>query len=157
MLAQVGIRVLGCDGSGAISGIIAGINKVVELCVKGRKCVANMSLGSIGGYSISLDTAVAGAVSKGVVVVVAAMNANVDACNTSPARAATAFTVGATTNLDARASYSNFGSCERIVGLSVSTVVLMLVKMIVSQQQVEIADVCKTRKWCNRRGGNSGG
>ena len=34
-----------------------------------------------------------------------------NACNTSPARAPTAITVGATTSTDARPSYSNFGTC----------------------------------------------
>ena len=42
---------------------------------------------------------------------VAAGNSNADACNSSPARAVNAITVGATTSTDARASYSNFGSC----------------------------------------------
>jgi serine protease len=71
--------------------------------------VANMSLG--GGASSSVDLAVQRMIDDGVVVVVAAGNSNVDACGSSPARAAGALTVGATTNTDARASYSNFGSC----------------------------------------------
>jgi subtilisin family serine protease len=45
------------------------------------------------------------------VYAVAAGNSNADACNYSPARVPTALTVGATTSTDARASYSNFGSC----------------------------------------------
>lgn len=44
-------------------------------------------------------------------MVVAAGNSGADACNYSPARVANAITVGATTSADARASYSNFGSC----------------------------------------------
>ena len=71
--------------------------------------VANMSLG--GGASQAVDDAVAGAVSKGVTMVVAAGNSNANACNYSPARAPSAITVGATTNTDARASYSNYGTC----------------------------------------------
>ena len=53
----------------------------------------------------------AGAVSKGVTMVVAAGNSNANACNYSPARAPSAITVGATTSADARASYSNYGTC----------------------------------------------
>src|SRR6185295_2456444 len=34
-----------------------------------------------------------------------------DACNTSPARVASAITVGSTTTTDARSSFSNFGTC----------------------------------------------
>ena len=36
------------------------------------------------------------------------------ACNSSPARVPNAITVGATTSSDARASYSNYGSCVEI-------------------------------------------
>jgi subtilisin family serine protease len=41
----------------------------------------------------------------------AAGNSNANACNSSPARVGAAITVGATTSSDARASYSNYGSC----------------------------------------------
>jgi subtilisin family serine protease len=68
-----------------------------------------MSLG--GGKSSSVNSAVASAVSKGVSMVVAAGNSNADACNYSPASEPSAITIGATTNTDARASYSNFGAC----------------------------------------------
>jgi subtilisin family serine protease len=105
----VPVRVLGCDGSGTYSGVIAGLDWIAKNLSPGEKAVANMSLG--GGASSSLDSAVASLVSAGVTVVVAAGNSNVDACNTSPARAASAITVGATTTSDARASYSNFGRC----------------------------------------------
>jgi aqualysin 1 len=53
-------------------------------------------------------------VAKGVVMVVAAGNSNNDACLSSPAREPSAITVGATTAIDYRASYSNFGSCVDI-------------------------------------------
>jgi subtilisin family serine protease len=42
---------------------------------------------------------------------IAAGNSNARACNASPARVPSAITVGATTSTDARASYSNWGSC----------------------------------------------
>jgi subtilisin family serine protease len=74
-----------------------------------KPAVANMSLG--GGASSTLDNAVGNAVAAGVTFVVAAGNSNANACNYSPARVASAVTVGATTSSDARASYSNFGSC----------------------------------------------
>ncbi len=101
------VRVLGCNGSGTTSGVIAGVDWVTANHVK--PAVANMSLG--GGASSTLDNAVANAVAAGVTFVVAAGNSNANACNYSPARAASAITVGATTSTDARASYSNFGSC----------------------------------------------
>ncbi len=103
------VRVLNCRGSGTISGVIAGINWVIENHAANVPAVANMSLG--GGASSSLDAAVANAVADGVTFVVAAGNSNADACAYSPARAPSAITVGATTSTDARASYSNYGSC----------------------------------------------
>jgi PKD repeat protein len=99
--------VLDCQGSGATSGVIAGVDWVTANHVK--PAVANMSLG--GGASSALDTAVSNSVAAGVTYAVAAGNSSANACNYSPARAASAITVGATTSSDARASYSNFGSC----------------------------------------------
>lgn len=101
------VRVLDCRGSGSTSGVIAGVDWVAANHVS--PAVANMSLG--GGASSSLDAAVAGAVSAGVTMVVAAGNSNANACNYSPAREPSAITVGATTSSDARASYSNYGNC----------------------------------------------
>lgn len=103
----VPVRVLDCAGSGSLSGVIAGIDWVVANAA--RPAVINMSLG--GGTSSTLDAAVANAVAKGIPVIVAAGNSNANACNYSPAREPSAFTVGATTTSDARASYSNFGTC----------------------------------------------
>ena len=105
--ALVAVRVLNCRGSGTTSGVIAGIDWVTANHLK--PAVANMSLG--GGASTALDNAVANAVAAGVTFVVAAGNSNANACNYSPARAPSAVTVGATTSSDARAAYSNYGSC----------------------------------------------
>lgn len=104
----VPVRVLDCAGSGSTSGVIAGIDWLASQSAM-RPAVANMSLG--GGYSSSLNSAVAGAVSKGVTMVVAAGNSNADACNYSPSSEPSAITVGATTSSDARAAYSNYGKC----------------------------------------------
>lgn len=103
----VPVRVLDCTGSGTASGVIAGIDWVVANAVK--PAVGNLSL--VGGLSAALDTAVANAVTAGITMVVAAGNDGLDACNASPARTPSALTVGATTSLDTRASYSNWGTC----------------------------------------------
>ncbi|MGL4649962.1 MAG: S8 family serine peptidase, partial [Caldilineaceae bacterium] len=58
-----------------------------------------------------LDTAVNNSINAGVTFAVAAGNSNAVACNYSPARVANALTVGATTNVDARSSFSNYGTC----------------------------------------------
>ena len=101
------VRVLGCTGSGTNSGVIAGMDWVANNHVK--PAVANMSLG--GGASQATDDAVARMTAAGVTVVVAAGNSNDNACNYSPARAASAITVGSTTSTDARSSFSSFGTC----------------------------------------------
>ncbi len=103
----VAVRVLNCQGSGTTSGVIAGIDWVTANHVK--PAVANMSLG--GGASSALDAAVSNSIGAGVTYAVAAGNSSANACNYSPARVGTAITIGATTSSDARASYSNYGSC----------------------------------------------
>jgi serine protease len=103
----VGVRVLGCNGSGTNSGVINGINWVKNNAT--GPSVANMSLG--GGASQATDDAVNSAVNAGVTFVVAAGNDNANACNYSPARAASAITVGSTASNDGRSSFSNYGSC----------------------------------------------
>lgn len=106
----VGVKVLGCNGSGTNSGVIQGINWVANQAQSdGGPSVANMSLG--GGASSATDNAVQNAVSSGVTFVVAAGNDNSNACNYSPARAPSAVTVGSTTSSDYRSSFSNYGTC----------------------------------------------
>lgn len=107
-VSLVAVRVLNCSGSGTTSGVIAGIDWVTSQHTTG-KAVANMSLG--GSVSSALDNAVRNSIADGVVYAIAAGNSNRDACKFSPARTAEAITVGATTSSDARASYSNYGSC----------------------------------------------
>jgi subtilisin family serine protease len=104
----VPVRTFDCTGSGAWSNIIAGLDYIASDTTR-RPAVVNLSLG--GAASATVDDAVNRAVAAGVQVIVAGGNANADACLYSPARVPAAVTVGATTNLDARASYSNFGSC----------------------------------------------
>jgi subtilisin family serine protease len=114
----VAVRVLDCNGLGTIAGVIDGIDWVTANHQSGSPAVANMSIE--GAFSTSLNNAVATSVADGIVYTVAAGNGapgasppivGVDACGLSPASAPSALTVGATTNTDARAGFSNFGSC----------------------------------------------
>jgi subtilisin family serine protease len=106
-VSLVAVRVLNCSGSGTTAGVVSGINWVTSHAIK--PAVANMSLG--GGASTTLDNAVSASVASGVTYAVAAGNSSANACNSSPSRVPTAITVGATSRTDARASFSNFGSC----------------------------------------------
>jgi aqualysin 1 len=104
------VRVLNCQGKGSWSGIIAGVDWVTANHIK--PAVANMSLG--GGANQAVDDAVKNSIKAGVTYVVAAGNENTDACTKSPARAENTITIGATTDADGRASFSNYGSCVNL-------------------------------------------
>jgi subtilisin family serine protease len=117
-VSLVGVRVLGCDGSGSTAGVVAGIDWVTGNHLPGQPAVANMSLG--GGTDAALDAAVSRAIADGVTFAVAAGNdggfvgdltGQSNACNHSPARVPAALTVAATDSTDTKASYSNTGTC----------------------------------------------
>jgi len=107
-----GVRVLSCAGIGLNSDVIAGVDWVTAN--HANPAVANMSLG--GGKSSALDQAVTNLWNSGVFVAVAAGNDNADACGSSPAGATGVFTVAASERTDAKASYSNWGTCVEAYG-----------------------------------------
>ncbi|KAF8420583.1 peptidase S8/S53 domain-containing protein [Terfezia claveryi] len=95
----IGVKVLDASGSGATSGIIAGINWLVSDAQDKRRigrAVANMSSCCCCQHRNSIHCCCG--------------NSNANAANFSPASTLSAITVGATDRTDARASYSNFGS-----------------------------------------------
>ena len=107
-----GVKVLGCNGSGSNSGVIAGIDWVTANAIK--PAVANMSLG--GGASQAIDDAVRRSAATGVFYALAAGNEGTNSCTRSPARAGAGtangiMTVAATDNADREASFSNYGTC----------------------------------------------
>ncbi|KAL6705714.1 proteinase B [Coniothyrium glycines] len=118
------VKVLRSNGSGTMSDVVKGVEyaakahtDAVKAAKDGKKkgfkgSAANMSLG--GGKSTTLDLAVNAAVDAGIHFAVAAGNDNADSCNYSPAAAENAVTVGASTLLDERAYFSNFGKCNDI-------------------------------------------
>ncbi|KAI1379565.1 oryzin precursor [Hypoxylon crocopeplum] len=109
----IAVKVLGADGSGAISQVIAGLQWAVDDATSnGRigKAVGNISLGALRILSSSVNTAAAAAVEAGLFLAVAAGNGNLDAALYSPASEPTVCTVGATQADDERASFSNYGS-----------------------------------------------
>ena len=110
------VRVLGCDGRGFTSGVIAGVDWVTANHV--GPAVANMSLG--GGPSSTLDDAVQASIAAGVTYTLSAGNDNTSACNGSPGRVPEGLTVGATNSSDVRASFSNFGTCLDLFAPGVS-------------------------------------
>ncbi|XP_030842084.1 uncharacterized protein LOC578857 [Strongylocentrotus purpuratus] len=103
----IGIRVLNCLGSGSTSQVLEGLDWVQTWARK--PAVASMSLG--GGVSVLLDAGVTSLTNSGVLVAVSAGNDDHEACQNSPARNPLAMTVGATDMQDARAYFSNYGTC----------------------------------------------
>jgi subtilisin family serine protease len=116
-VSLIPVRVLGCNGSGTNSGVIAGINWAIKNHTT-NKAVANLSLG--GGISSTLDAAINNLINDGVTVVVAAGNSATNACNSSPARVPGAITVAASASNDSIASFSNIGSCVDIIAPGVA-------------------------------------
>ena len=68
---------------------------------------------SLGPKSSAINSAVDNAVSRGVIMAVAAGNENQDACRSSPASSRLAHSASSTVN-DRRSSFSNYGSCVDI-------------------------------------------
>jgi oryzin len=111
----IGVKVLGDNGSGSTSGVIAGLNWAAEDAANAgviERSVANMSLG--GGFSRAMNNAVAAVIQHGMTVCVAAGNENSDASGSSPASEPTAITVGATTIDDSASPFSNYGELVNI-------------------------------------------
>lgn len=104
----VPVKVLSATGSGTNAGVIAGLDWAVADHTAGVPAVGNMSLG--GGISTALDDAVRRCITDGIVMAVAAGNSNQDASTASPARVTQAITVGSSTEVDARSSFSNYGT-----------------------------------------------
>lgn len=104
------VRVLGCDGNSSLGKIIAGVDWVTGH--HKNPAVANMSLGSVGNDIF--DAAVKASIAKGVTYVASAGNDASSACRQSPARISQVISVGAVTESDTRASWSNYGSCVDI-------------------------------------------
>jgi subtilisin family serine protease len=106
----VPVRVLDCNGSGTVSTVIAGLDWVLQDHAQSPgPAVVNMSLA--GDASSALDTEVNSLLSAGMTTAVAAGNDNADACLKSPARVPGVLSVGASTETDQRASFSNYGLC----------------------------------------------
>jgi serine protease len=119
----IAVKVLGDSGSGSFSGIISGI----EWAVNNGKGIGNMSLG--GGYNAALNSAVNAAAAAGVLFSNAAGNCNSNSCNFSPASSEDGVGVGSTelassggNQVDARSSFSNYGTCNHVFAPGTSIV-----------------------------------
>ncbi len=124
------VKVLDSSGNGYTSGILAGIDWVVD---QGHIEVMNLSLSGSGENKGSYETAITNAKAAGVTVVVAAGNNGDDAANYAPANVPAAITVSALADSDGiagggtwtatcrvdeedtLANFSNYGSSVDII------------------------------------------
>ncbi|KAG0342586.1 hypothetical protein BG004_005647, partial [Podila humilis] len=114
----VGVKVLGRDGRGSTSGIVAAMDWVITVN-KGKRAVVNMSLG--GAASRAVNDATTRLYRANIPVIVAAGNdADTNACSNSPAGAPNVITVGATDYYDKVAAFSSYGKCVKIFAPGVS-------------------------------------
>ncbi|OAA70236.1 subtilisin-like protease Pr1B [Cordyceps fumosorosea ARSEF 2679] len=106
-----GVKVLDDNGSGTLANVIAGMDFVARDS-KTRGCprgaMANLSIG--GSFSKAVNAAAAALVKAGVFVSASAGGSNGDAGKTSPASEPAVCTVAASTERDARAPFSDYGS-----------------------------------------------
>lgn len=109
----IAYKVLGSNGGGWVSDILAGIERTVDPNGDGdlsdHVAVANMSLGAPGYSDDAMSRAVDSAVNAGVVFVVAAGNLGGFQSVSSPGTADAAITVGASNFQDALAPFTSKG------------------------------------------------
>ncbi|NUS65338.1 MAG: S8 family peptidase [Saccharothrix sp.] len=109
-VALVSVRVLNCQGSGTYSQIIAGIDWVTrDAAASGHPAVALMTVG--GGANQAFNDAITRSINANVHYSVVSGSSNADACAFSPGSTPLATTVGATDANDAKAGFSNYGTC----------------------------------------------
>ncbi|MFI9200964.1 S8 family peptidase [Streptomyces sp. NPDC053048] len=107
----VSVRVLNCDGRTTVARFVAGLDYVARSATPAS--VANASI--VGPASQTVNMAIAGVASRGVLPVVAAGNENDNACDHSPSGAVAALAVGATDRSDRMTDFSSYGPCVRIL------------------------------------------
>ncbi|KAF9083670.1 subtilisin-like serine protease [Mortierella sp. GBA35] len=107
----VGVKVLDKNGSGSTSGVIAGMDWVIQNHTPG-KAVVNMSLG--GGKSTAIDAAAARMYAANIPLFAAAGGSATNACLTSPGGAPNVYTVASTDSQDKVASFASTGPCVEI-------------------------------------------
>ena len=110
----VGVKVLGCRGGGALSGVIKGLDWVTAHANK--PAIANMSLGLGGEPSPALDDALRRSARRGILYSVPAGNNGTGTCSGSPARTGAGtnngiVTTAMTNEADEEAPLSNYGPC----------------------------------------------
>ena len=112
----ISTRALNCEGTGAVSGIVVGMDKIIQSHKEsktGRPKVLSQSLGV--KKSVSLNRAIQEAVKAGIQVAGAAGNQGSYSCDYSPPSAKVGISVGATDRNDEVTIFTNTGECTDIM------------------------------------------
>ncbi len=100
--------ILGCNGSGTLSTIIAGVDWVTQNRTNPAVGQIHFFLNSV---SVAFNTAIQNSIASGVTWITSATGTGVDACTISPQSAPDILTVAGTHENDAWVSGSGFGKC----------------------------------------------
>ncbi|KAL6768179.1 hypothetical protein ACKKBF_B38110 [Auxenochlorella protothecoides x Auxenochlorella symbiontica] len=108
------VKVLGDNGAGSYSNVVAGLAWVKQhVAANGWPAVVSMSLG--GAFSPVINDAAADVIAAGIPVVTSAGNDyGGDACSQSPASLPGAITVASSDDMDIISAFSNIGTCVDI-------------------------------------------
>ncbi|TWD72528.1 subtilisin family serine protease [Kribbella amoyensis] len=102
-----GVKWLNCSGGGTASAAIAAVDWVTRNAVK--PAVANASWNF--SPNTTLENSLRAMINSGVFLAASAGNTGANSCDRLPRKIETALVTAATTNTDARASYSSTGAC----------------------------------------------
>jgi subtilisin family serine protease len=108
-----GVKVLDCQGYGTTYTVASGLEYVLNNLGSAWRHVINLSLGYAGRDAV-IESLIDDLTAAGVAVVAAAGNDNTNGCNHFPSAQPEVISVAASTISDARASFSNYGSCVDI-------------------------------------------
>lgn len=107
------VRALDSCGNGTRTMILEALAWILADHDANEKAVLNLSVG-FGEQVSTVDNAIISLMNEGVLVVAAAGNSSVSACNNTPASTPGTISVGASTAADSESYFSNYGDCVDI-------------------------------------------
>jgi len=107
------VRALDSCGNGTRTMILEALAWILADHDANEKAVLNLSVG-FGEQVSSVDNAIISLMNEGVLVVAAAGNSSVSACNNTPASTPGTISVGASTATDTESEFTNYGDCVDI-------------------------------------------
>ena len=104
------VRALDSCGNGTTTMIRQGLAWILSDHDPGERAVLNLSVG-FGQQVSEVDTDIRALMDEGIVVVAAAGNSGISACNNTPASTTGTISIAASNIFDGETSFTNYGSC----------------------------------------------